>query len=424
MNRKGVWAALLVLSLVTATAGTIFAAGRTAYGAEPGNAVFSDADPKAWYYPYLQTAVKRGIAEGYGDGSFRPAKTVSYGEFITMAVLHQESEGYKAGEYKGLSSAGHWAETYYFKGLELGYFNEGQISLRQLGLVIPRRDMAVIAAGMLGDSFDSGRTADYPDVEKTSPYEYYISLCSAAGVLEGYGDGSFRPDGYLKRSEAVKVVVAALEAAEKAASGNLGGNGASGNGASSGHGGGTSSGSGMGGQEGPSADPFKDLLPVDIMPQNKRQILEYMLDSLRFSRDSEGLYFEYDQPQIPEEYHLRVSCKLYGAEKDNCPELYRWQNDPSYRFHPENYDASAHHVKEYVTIGGKRIDSLSPIDDKSMNFIMRVYDEADLEEFANFSIYLDPGMVLKLHTAAKISGEVWQNDEPIPEGLFDWQEGR
>ncbi|MBR0130194.1 MAG: S-layer homology domain-containing protein [Firmicutes bacterium] len=400
MNRKGLWTALMVLSLVTATVGSVFAAGRTAYGAD--EPLFIDADRMAWYYPYLQTAVKRGIAEGYGDGSFRPSKTVSYGEFITMAVLHQESSAYEAGEYKGLSSAKHWAETYYYRGLELGYFNEAQISLRQLGLVIPRKDMALIAAGMLGDSFDDGRVADYPDVEKTSPYEYYISLCSSAGVLEGYGDGSFRPEGYLKRCEAVKVVVAALDAKAKQAEGSA-----------DSHGGGSDS-------SDSAPDPLADMLPVDIMPQNKRQILEQMLEGLRFGQDEGGRYFEYDQPDIPSEYHLRVSCRIFGAEKDNCPELYKWQNDYSYRFHPENYNAAAHHVKEYVDADSSLFNSQSPIDDKSLNFIMRIFDEADLEEYANFSIYLDPGRILRLHTAAKLDGQIWQNDEPLPDGMFGW----
>ena len=45
---------------------------------------------------------------------------------------------------------------------------------------------------------------------------------------------------------------------------------------------------------------------------------------------------------------------------------------------------------------------------------------AKMEEYANFSIYLDEGRILRLHTAVKQNGELWQNDEAVPVGLFNW----
>jgi hypothetical protein len=270
--------------------------------------------------------------------------------------------------------------------------------------------MAVIAAGMLQGSVDDQTVRSYSDVEKSSEYEYYISLCSNAGVLEGYGDGTFRPDGYLKRSEAVKVVVAALEAAEN------GGSGAAGAGSGS-----TGAGLGSGSGQADYEDPLSQLPPVDLMPQDKRAVLEYMLDSLRFGKDEGGWYFSYSQPEIPEAYHLSVRCSLYGPESSDFRELFSWTSDKDYRFHSENYNSSAHTEKQYVeAAGADGLYSLSYINDKSMNFIMRIYDSGDLEEYANFSIYLDPGKSLRLHTAVKMNGDVRNMDEPLPDGVFGW----
>jgi hypothetical protein len=45
---------------------------------------FSDTDNNAWYATTLGTAVAKGIVEGYGNGTFRPANTVNKAEYLKM----------------------------------------------------------------------------------------------------------------------------------------------------------------------------------------------------------------------------------------------------------------------------------------------------------------------------------------------------
>ena len=49
-----------------------------------GRLPFDDVSDKEWYSPYLYTAYKAGVVDGYSDGSFRPTSTVNKAEFYKM----------------------------------------------------------------------------------------------------------------------------------------------------------------------------------------------------------------------------------------------------------------------------------------------------------------------------------------------------
>ncbi len=360
----------------------VFAAGPAQAGA------FTDVLPGAWYYQYVLDAAALGIAEGYGDGSFKPEKTLTYGEFITMTVEHRASEAEPESD--------HWAWPYYAKALELGYFTESDISARRLAMEIPRKDMALILCGKLdaeaGASY-SPAVMSYTDVSSDDPYEYCISRCSSAGLLEGYEDGSFRPDKSLKRCEAVKVCVMAetLIARGPAVPENNWYLGAE-----------------------TTPEPQGPDRPVEeLMPAGKRQILEYIAASLRFTREGGALYYSYDQPDIPDEYHLRVECQIYDTKANDYKELFSHRNDSSWKFHPENYDSSAHHEKQKVT-------GVSNLEGKSMNFVIRIFDTEDLEVYSNISIYLEEDGSMFMRKTTSDRQAHFSENYVVPEGIWEW----
>ncbi len=172
-----------------------------------GSAVFSDVRQTDWFFSYVETAKRLGIVSGYPDGSFRPDNPVTYGEFLAMAMRGRASSGAVA------EPDLHWAQKFYDAALSLGVFEAAQISSRFLSEPIPRKDVALVMAGLLGTAGLGGRNvrqADllYSDVDASEEREYPIALCSYYGVLSGYPDGSFRPLDQLKRSEAAAAMVA------------------------------------------------------------------------------------------------------------------------------------------------------------------------------------------------------------------------
>ncbi len=48
---------------------------------------FSDVKPDAWYMPYFNFAVEKGIIEGYNDGTVRPGNNIYRGEMAKIASL-------------------------------------------------------------------------------------------------------------------------------------------------------------------------------------------------------------------------------------------------------------------------------------------------------------------------------------------------
>ncbi len=47
---------------------------------------FHDTEPNTWYVPYLETALTHQYVTGYDDNTFRPARSVTRAEFVTLAA--------------------------------------------------------------------------------------------------------------------------------------------------------------------------------------------------------------------------------------------------------------------------------------------------------------------------------------------------
>jgi len=109
---------------------------------------FADVQRGSWYTNYVAFAGKTGILKGFEDGSFRPGENMTRAQFVTAIV---RLAGYElsgnAGSLKDVK--GHWAEA-------------------------------------------------------------YIATLVQKGVINGYEDGTFRPDASITRAEAVKILNAVL----------------------------------------------------------------------------------------------------------------------------------------------------------------------------------------------------------------------
>ncbi|MBQ4370998.1 MAG: S-layer homology domain-containing protein [Firmicutes bacterium] len=173
---------------------------------------FFDVPGGAWYAELLEEAAATGRVRGYEDGSFRPDRELSFGEFLAMMT------GQRTAEYSG--GFEHWATGHYAYAAGQGWISEGRFPARKLPSGITRREMALIAAAA---AESAGLAPDplpryiYTDMDSSDSAERAVSLCTALGILNGYEDGSFRPDGALRRCEALKVVMSWEKALERAA---------------------------------------------------------------------------------------------------------------------------------------------------------------------------------------------------------------
>ena len=106
---------------------------------------FSDVSADKWYNNAVSTLSRMGVIGGYADGTFRPDAPISRAEFAKIAVSFTQNNG---------------STTY-------NYFT---------------------------------------DVKTTDWFAPYVTAAKDTGLIEGYSDGSFKPESKITRAEACAIV--------------------------------------------------------------------------------------------------------------------------------------------------------------------------------------------------------------------------
>jgi hypothetical protein len=83
---------------------------------QPVDSGFSDMTGYGWAEGYIAYAVKKGVVNGYPDGTFKPANPVTMHEITAMAV--------RAAGFKDSQLTGTWPGKYTDKANELGFYED------------------------------------------------------------------------------------------------------------------------------------------------------------------------------------------------------------------------------------------------------------------------------------------------------------
>jgi len=144
----------------------------------------------------------------YAD-DFRPGDSATRAEFLKMVL---ENEDYdldydEATDYSDLDS-GHWSYAYFMAASEAGIIEGYDDGTVRPDATINRAEAVVIVMRFYGETlygFDQG-DIDFYDVDEDDWYAYATILGTENGVLQGYADNTFRPGDNISRA-AVAVVV-------------------------------------------------------------------------------------------------------------------------------------------------------------------------------------------------------------------------
>ncbi len=385
-------------------------------GAARAESAFPDVAENAWYAEYVEKAVSFGMVEGYPDGTFKPDRLLKYAEFIAMMVEQRTTN-----EHYSQIDTGHWGVPYYNMGLKLGYYSESAIPAAKLNDPIPRRDMALIAAGYLMKNAELPKRVphkSYSDVPYEDTHEYYISLCSAMGVLEGYDDGSFKPEKTLKRSEAVKVAVCCMEAKK-------------------------------GGTAEPPADPPKppaagrptveelapDMEIVGVAPggqklvknieglldPERKAVLDEILGSVMISKENGRFYFSYSQPQIPEKWENTIEIRVFSSSGTT---IVGYTNTKGVLLNPNLWSEirkAQNVVMELTGVG-------NTLEDKTISVRLGLYDISGVSYYKDITYHLmkdatneGTGDLFRIMTAYDMV-DYWEERLNTHDGFWAWKE--
>lgn len=145
--------------------------------------VFSDVKEGDWFAPYVVTAVTTRLAEGYPDGSFRPAGEISTAEFIAMACrMMGLEESTEAAPYTDI--ADHWAAGYINAAYAAGWLSELTNDELMPDRAITRGQAVIILNLALGrydlEIHEAG--PDFSDIEEISPLYNPVKYASSVMV--------------------------------------------------------------------------------------------------------------------------------------------------------------------------------------------------------------------------------------------------
>lgn len=126
--------------------------GYTVYSVQSSS--FTDLTPGDWYYPYVTFAKSKGFVSGYPDGNFHPNEAITRAEAVTLITRIAEIIDYDV----------------------------------------------------------SSTIVHFYDIDSDDWFTQAVAVAVEYDIIEGYGDGSFRPQNILTRAEAAVIAVKTWEA--------------------------------------------------------------------------------------------------------------------------------------------------------------------------------------------------------------------
>lgn len=171
------------------------------------NLSFDDVAPSAWYYDSVRTACVDGLLKGKSPTDFCPSDGMTVAEAVTLACrLNQLS---KSGEINLANGSDVWYSTYMKYALDNGII-ASDLSASANEPITRGQFAEIFASALPDDCFGEVKKVEdgsVPDVKSGHKYEASIYKLYRAGILTGYEDGTFRPDGLITRAEAAVVAV-------------------------------------------------------------------------------------------------------------------------------------------------------------------------------------------------------------------------
>ena len=181
---------------------------------------FDDVFMSDWAQPYIDYTAYKGIMSGDGDRHFRPNDKISREEFLKVVIEALKIGKNEAAPAADISFDDVSRDDWFFSYIETGVgfkvikgvsehsFGTGEALTRQDAVVILMR--AKEAARLV--LTDTAEAEDFSDKVDISDYASDAVLrFQKAGIINGYENGSFNPNGSITRAESAKLIYEILK---------------------------------------------------------------------------------------------------------------------------------------------------------------------------------------------------------------------
>lgn len=169
---------------------------------------YCDITNAHWAYEAIKALTTKKIVSGNPDGTYKPEESVTREQFVKMIVLAFEIPlNAKNSKFTDIASD-RWSAVFINTAVERGIvmgMPDGSFMAEQ---PVTRQDAAVMllrACKNAGMAFNEKKQpADFGEI---SPYALEsVELLTAAGIISGYEDGSFKPIQSMTRAQAAQLI--------------------------------------------------------------------------------------------------------------------------------------------------------------------------------------------------------------------------
>ncbi|MNO21284.1 Endo-1,4-beta-xylanase A precursor [compost metagenome] len=166
-----------------------------------------------WAEASIKQALSDGIVTGYPDGTFKPANTVTRAEFSVMLMNAMKPQ--KAGAelmFTDTAEIGAWAKIAVSQAVQAGIINGYEDGTFRPNANVTRAEMAKMIANALKVSAEGNAATPFAD-DKVIPAwaKGSVATLKELGIVKGMGTNQFNPSAQTTRAEAVIVLMNMLD---------------------------------------------------------------------------------------------------------------------------------------------------------------------------------------------------------------------
>ncbi|MEG6512569.1 S-layer homology domain-containing protein [Desulforamulus ruminis] len=175
---------------------------------DPLSEIFMDTS-NHWAKDTIKKLVTNGFVSGYPDGCFRPDHPITRAEFVTILVKALKLEPVQGKVFMDIQN--HWAKDAITTANACGILNGYQDGTFRPDELITREEMAVIMvkAKKLDFSFQEFSITDGKDISTWAKESVTIAI--EHNMMKGYPDGTFKPKENATRAEAATVILNSIQ---------------------------------------------------------------------------------------------------------------------------------------------------------------------------------------------------------------------
>jgi len=194
---------------------------------------FNDVPKSHWAYESIKHVAEKGLVTGYEDGTYKPSAQVTRAEFATFLSRIFDGKDRTTAMFTDVGS--HWAIDAIQEGLAVGFIQASDFTNNKFepnkpmtrgemsrwlanGLAYTNPEYAKAIEEMANSSLTIIPIPEFYGGGVNKKDLPYIGVTLGTGLLSGYEDFSFKPNGNTTRAEVATILIRFMDTMKKAPS--------------------------------------------------------------------------------------------------------------------------------------------------------------------------------------------------------------